>query len=262
MNVDRYMPDWIRSRTTGISVTILAVVCGVAGALLAFAKLVDEIAEGDTRRFDTAIMLALRNPEDPATPIGPLWLQIMFRDLTSLGSHAVITFVTLAALGFLWINRKRVLLVLLLLAVGGGALLSTALKHAFGRPRPDLVAHSVDVYSLSFPSGHALLSAITYLTLAALVARAEEGRSMKIYVMSVAAAIVLLVGFSRVYLGVHWPTDVLAGWCLGAAWAMAAWLLATWLDPQRNAHHDEGQGGRATAGLDRNDRHENSADRR
>jgi undecaprenyl-diphosphatase len=108
-------------------------------------------------------------------------------------------------------------------------LLSSLLKLGFDRPRPDLVAHGAQVYSASFPSGHALMSAVAYLTLGALLARVQKGRRLKLYVLAVAVTLTFLIGVSRVYLGVHWPTDVLAGWCIGSAWALTCWVLAIWL---------------------------------
>ena len=112
------------------------------------------------------------------------------------------------------------------LAVAGGQVLSSLLKAGIDRPRPELVSHLVNETSLSFPSGHAMLSAVTYLTLGALAARFLPGRTTKIYVLSLAVLTTLLVGISRIYLGVHWPSDVLAGWCAGFVWAMLCWLTA------------------------------------
>jgi undecaprenyl-diphosphatase len=137
--------------------------------------------------------------------------------------------VTLAVIGFLLIDGKRHAALLVLVSIGGGTLLSSGLKGLFDRPRPDLVPHGVEVYTMSFPSGHATLSAVTYLTLGALLARVQPRRRVKAYLLSVAVLLAVLIGASRVYLGVHWPTDVLAGWCVGAAWAMLCWTVATWL---------------------------------
>jgi undecaprenyl-diphosphatase len=103
------------------------------------------------------------------------------------------------------------------------------LKIGFGRPRPELVAHSVRVFSASFPSGHAILSAVMFLTIGAVLTRAHADRRVKMYFMGLAVLLTVTVGLSRVYLGVHHPTDVLAGWCLGAAWAALGWITVLWL---------------------------------
>ena len=125
---------------------------------------------------------------------------------------------------FLIHGRKRHALVL-----AGTVILaeisSDLAKTLYARPRPDLVPHGTYVYSASFPSGHSTLSAATYLTLAVLIASLEPNRGTKAMVFVLAAAMVLAIGFSRVYLGVHWPSDVLAGWSLGAAWALAGWSV-------------------------------------
>ncbi len=201
----------------------------VAGGVLAFGLLAEEVGEGDTRAFDRAVLLALRNPVDLSDPIGPGWVEEMARDITSLGSHAILILITLVVIGYLLIVRKRGAAVLVCASIGGGMVLSAVLKTVFERSRPDLVPHAVQVYTASFPSGHAMLSAVTYLTLGALLMRVQPGRRGKVYLLSVAIIVTVLVGASRVYLGVHWPTDVLAGWCVGATWAMLCWLVALWL---------------------------------
>jgi undecaprenyl-diphosphatase len=200
-----------------------------ATALFAFGQIAAAVIEGDTRGFDEAVMRSLRTAGDLADPIGPPWLEEGVRDLTALGSIVVLTLLTIAVLGFLLIDGKRATALYVLVAVGGGALLSTLAKTLFARPRPELVAHLVEVTSYSFPSGHATSSAVTYLTLGVLLASAQRRKRIKAYLIGVALTLTLLVGTSRVYLGVHWPTDVLAGWALGAAWAMLSWLGSIWL---------------------------------
>jgi undecaprenyl-diphosphatase len=205
--------------------TLIALFITVA-AMLLFAEFVDRVVEGDTRAFDESVLLALREPNNLSNPIGPAWLQIMFRDITPLGGYAVVMLISLAVIGYLLMDGKRAAALWVLVSVGGGAVLSNLLKLAIERPRPDLVARLVEVNTTSFPSGHATLAAVTYLTLGALLSRVEARRRAKIYVLTVAVGLTFLIGVSRIYLGVHWPTDVLAGWCVGAAWAMLCWRIA------------------------------------
>jgi undecaprenyl-diphosphatase len=219
---------WLRSRSQG-EIAILASVGVAAATLLAFMALVDAVTEGETHAFDEALLRALRSPADPGDPLGPWWVEAIFRDITALGGSTVLTLITAAAVGYLLIDQKRAAALFVIAAVGGGMLMSTLAKNLIARPRPELVAHLVDVRTLSFPSGHAMLSAVTYLTLGALLARVQARRRLKAYLLSVAVVLTLLVGASRVYLGVHWPTDVLAGWCAGAAWALLCWVVALWL---------------------------------
>jgi undecaprenyl-diphosphatase len=212
---------FLTSLEAGTLVSILV----VAGGMLLFAKLMG-VVQGETRAFDRAILLAFRNSTDLSDPIGPHWLEVIFRDITSLGGATVLTLMTIAVSGFLLIDAKRGAAILVLGSVIGGVLLSSILKLGIDRPRPDLVAHLVEVHTASFPSGHAMLSAVVYLTLGGLLSRVESPRRIKIYVLSVAVMLTLLIGVSRVYLGVHWPTDVLAGWCAGATWAVLCWRVA------------------------------------
>jgi len=201
----------------------------IGGALQAFAELADEVEDGETHAFDRRVMLAMREPGNPADPLGPSWLEFLARDITALGGTAVLVLVSLAALGFLLLNRRWGAAIFLGLSMAGGTLLSNALKSIFDRPRPDLVPHAVEVSSASFPSGHAMLSAVAYLTLGALVAEVLPERRFRIYLLLWAVFLTLLVGTTRVYLGVHWPTDVLAGWCIGAAWALTCASVAYWM---------------------------------
>lgn len=219
-----------RLRTPSLQELVPFAILALAAAMLAiFGRLAGAVLDGDTHVLDEALLRALRNPADPADPIGPAWLEHMMRDVTSLGSFTVVALVSLGAIGYLLIDGKKAAALFVLVAVAGGTVLSELLKHVFARPRPELVAHLVDVQTMSFPSGHAMLSAVTFLTLGALLTRVQGRRRLKAYILSIAILLTLLIGASRVYLGVHWPTDVLAGWCAGAAWAMACWVLATWL---------------------------------
>jgi undecaprenyl-diphosphatase len=208
---------------------VLATLALAAAAVWVFAELADDVLEGETHAFDEWVLLALRSAGDRSDPLGPSWLEELMRDITALGSTGILTFVTLAVAGFLALDRKSHAALFLMVAVGGGMLLSTGLKMGFDRPRPDLVPHGAIVYTASFPSGHSMLAAVVYLTLGALLARVQPRRVLKLYLLGLAILLTVAVGMSRIYLGVHWPTDVLAGWTVGAAWALFCWAAALWL---------------------------------
>lgn len=214
--------DWLRL-AAGQAGPLLALALCAAG-LFGFSLLVDAVDAGEGRRFDEAVLLALRQPGNPGEPIGPAWLKLTMADITALGGIPVLAVFGTVALGYLLLARQGRAVLLLLVSLPGGLVLNTLLKRGFDRPRPELVAHMVEVHTTSFPSGHAMLSAIGYLTLGALLAGAATEKRRRFYILGVAVALTLLIGASRVYLGVHWPTDVLAGWCLGAAWAVGCWL--------------------------------------
>ena len=206
----------------------------LALGVLGFAAIADETTEGETHVLDRAILLALRTPADTADPVGPPWFEVAVADITSLGGYAVLTLLVVGVAAYLLAVGKRGAAGLVVVSVNSGAVLSEALKLGFARPRPDLVAQLAHATSSSFPSGHAMLSAIAYLTLGALLARAHARRRVKLLVLFAAMTLTVLIGLSRIYLGVHWPTDVLAGWCVGAAWAAACWLVV-WFLQRRGA---------------------------
>ena len=208
---------------------VLVMLALAAGGVWAFAVVAEEVVEGETRTLDEIVLLAMRNPADSSDPLGPRWLEESIRDFTALGSTGVLVFITLGVAGFLVQRREYRMTWLVLMAIGGGMLLTTLLKEGFDRPRPDLVPHGTFVTAASFPSGHAMVSAATYLTLGALLARTQSRRRLKAYLLLLAILLTLVISVSRVYLGVHWPTDVLAGWVAGAVWAIISWLVARWL---------------------------------
>jgi undecaprenyl-diphosphatase len=213
----------------------------LVATLWSFAELADEVIEGATESLDTDLLLLLRTPGNLADPLGPPWLEEMGRDLTALGGVIVLTLATLATAGFFLLRRQTGSMVFLVAAVGGGILISTVAKNLFDRARPDLVPHGSIVHTASFPSGHSMMAAVAYLTLGVLIARVLSDRRLKVYVLSVAATITVLVGVSRVYLGVHWPTDVLAGWLAGVGWAMICLFVARILAKRGHVEpeHDE-----------------------
>jgi undecaprenyl-diphosphatase len=195
------------------------------GIIYAVISLAGEVLEGDTLEFDKRLLASLRKADMPAQPIGPAWLELAAFDITALGGPTVLGLTVLAVVGFLVLHGLYRHAGFVFLASVGGWMLNDLLKEVFARPRPDVVPHLRDVMSLSFPSGHALTSAAVFLTLGALLMRVANSRFVKFYIMSIAMLATLLVGATRVYLGVHYPTDVLAGWLIGTSWALFCWLL-------------------------------------
>ncbi|KQP50245.1 phosphoesterase [Methylobacterium sp. Leaf399] len=222
--VGRATALWRRLRLNEIGPLVSLMAVSLLG--YGFFFLADEVGEGSTAALDRKVLLALRNPLDPSDPLGPRWLEETMRDITGLGSIFTIVFVTVSIVVYLALTGRRRIAAFLVAAIGGGEIASTVLKLFYQRPRPDLVPHGMEVFTASFPSGHAMMSAIAYLTLAGLLARVETQRSIKVLILTLGVTMTLLVGFSRVYLGVHWPSDVVAGWCMGAAWAALCWFLA------------------------------------
>jgi undecaprenyl-diphosphatase len=227
--------------TRHVNLLVLIVSFLIVGGVWAFVEIADDVMEGDTHHFDEWAVHALRMPNPDATPerplpdvpLGPKWLREVGRDITGLGGVAILFLVTFSVAGYLLMARKYHAMWLVLIATGGGLLASTVLKRIFDRPRPE-VDHYSFVYTSSFPSGHSMLSAVVYLTLGSLLARLVPKRHVKIYVICVALLVTFMVGLSRVYMGVHYPTDVLAGWTAGLVWAMLCWLVARYLQ-QRGA---------------------------
>lgn len=194
----------------------------IAVLLWVFGFVADEVLEGDTVTFDQTVTAFFREAGNLEDPWGPTWLEEAMRDITALGSFTVLGLVLIATVTHLIFSGKRRTGVFVGFAVIGGTLLSTGLKILFDRPRPDVEA-ATRVFTSSFPSGHATVSAVVYLTLGLLLAEATKVGPLKAYYIGLGLVMTLIVGVSRVYLGVHFATDVIAGWSLGAAWALACW---------------------------------------
>jgi undecaprenyl-diphosphatase len=219
------MVRWI-ARQEGI---VLFSALVVVGALVIFVNIVDEMLEGETQDFDEWLLRRLRRPADPDVPIGPRWLIETAQDISALGGPTVLSIVLIAAMAHLALQRNFGAVWLVALTAGTGGVLSTMMKELLARGRPDVVPHLETVASPSFPSGHSMLAAVVYLTLGSLLARFTAPRRLRVYFLSLALLITFLVGSSRVYLGVHYPTDVLGGWSAGLAWALLCWLVARYL---------------------------------
>lgn len=208
---------------------LLALFC-VAALVLGFGLLADEVMEGDTMAFDNAVAHLFR-PLGAEGPIGSAWVHELGRDVTALGSMVVLCFLLAAVVGYLLLIRKRGAAALVVGSILGGTVISFLLKLLFNRPRPEIPG-GIQVFTASFPSSHAMLSAVTFLTLGALMTRVAADARLKAYFMGLAIFLTVAVGVSRVYVGVHYATDVLAGWCVGSAWAMLCWIVALRLQQQ------------------------------
>ena len=201
--------------------------------------LVGEVLDGDTQAFDERVLRLLRKADDPSVPIGPRWLHSAALDITALGGAPVLGLAVAAIVGFLWLQGMQRTALFVFAASTGGWLLNGLLKAAFARPRPDIVPHLREVMTLSFPSGHAMTSAAVYLTLGAMLMRISERPITKFYCMGVAMLATILIGTSRVYLGVHYPTDVLAGWLIGLSWALICWLIERRIERQAGLKQEQ-----------------------
>ncbi len=217
---------WLRENVDLFMLVALAVLV-ITGWLVV--ELADEVLEGTTQQYDEWVLRQLRPHGDMTDPIGPAWFEDMWRDITALGSVAILSLVTLACAGYLLMRRQYRMLALLGAAMVGGLIVSLLLKNLFARPRPEFAASAAHVMTSSFPSGHSMLAAVVYLTLGALLARTGTRYRYKLYFLTVAVIITILVGLSRIYLGVHYPTDVLGGWSFGLIWALLCWLVARFL---------------------------------
>jgi undecaprenyl-diphosphatase len=215
----------VRRREATALGAVLLIVLGV----WAFIELADEVLEGESRTFDEWVVKLFRQRDDPSQTVGPSWLAEAARDFTSLGSPIVLLFVTGAVAATLAFLRKYHAMWLVLVAAISGQIVSHLLKLGFQRDRPDVVPHLTEVSTSSFPSGHAMAAAVVYLTLAAILMRLAPRWRLKLYILAVGLLLTFLIGITRIFLGVHYPTDVLSGWTAGLVWALLCWLVALYL---------------------------------
>lgn len=214
----------LRAWLDATDLTVPAALVAIGVLLLVFLKIGHEVAEAETDAIDRRILLALRaTPDDP---LGPRWVEAGMMHISALGSGAVTGLVTLIAVVFSLVARRPRFAALVAACSIGVSLLMSGLKDAYGRARPTVVTHLDPPGGLSFPSGHSMISMALYMTLAVLIARVLHVRAQRRFVLGTGLFLAFLIGVSRMYLGVHYPTDVLAGWTIGGAWALLCGLLA------------------------------------
>jgi len=244
----RFIGVHVRSFRGAVLASLLVGFGAGAGVGLFFLALARLVTAGATRRFDESVLRAV-------AALRTAWLDDAMLGLTTLGGTAVLFPLVAVTALLLWLTRHRFSAALLVVAVLGGALLLDLLKEFYGRPRPTAVLWGTEVDSASFPSGHAMASVIVYGSIAHLVARLQRRRSVRRTIWAVAVAIILLVGTSRVFLGVHYPSDVVAGYAAGLAWTVAVGAgfvaLRFFAGPRPEPEPVErGRGGRGRAGRE------------
>ncbi len=190
----------------------------LSGAILAvlgtwtFVEVASEVREGDTQTFDDYVMRLVAENQHPT-------IERAMLEITFLGTGLVVMVIVVIASLFLWLTRHRYSASLLVFATAGALILNNLLKAGFDRPRPQIFQWGTHVLSSSFPSGHAMSATVVYSMVAFLAARLEAKHFVRWIVMLAATLLIVLIGTSRVYLGVHFPTDILAGVLIGFAWA-------------------------------------------
>lgn len=209
-------------RTAPPPILVAQLVLMAAGAM--FLAILTAVLMGETQAADEWMILALHSHGDAGTAIGPAWLTEVVIAITTLGNN--LTLVAFVLLGAAWFHFRgdRSALGLILLVGVGGLLIMLALKLSVGRPRPDVAPWLVPADPWSFPSGHAMMTMAIFLALAVLVGRGIKHRRIRISLIVTALTFSIAAGLTRVFLGVHYPSDVVAGWFLGIAWLAACWL--------------------------------------
>jgi undecaprenyl-diphosphatase len=209
-------PQWKKTEVFGLLIMLTG--------LAVFVTLAAQLGTPSVQRFDETVVRSLRNAEDLALPVGPAWFNELARDFTALGGYGILSTITILVTTFLHLERRPARAHFVVVAIFAGYSLSMTLKALIARPRPDIVPWLSHVHSSSFPSGHSMMSAVVYLSLGLMLSDLTSRRLVKTFVVVAPLTISALVGLSRVYMGVHYPTDVVAGWWLGISWSLACWL--------------------------------------
>lgn len=222
-------------------IKVLLIILFILLCTILFIEIGRMVDKGSTQRFDEWVILSLRNSEDVNLPIGPKWISEFMNDITTLGGGYIIGIITIFVIGYLILQKRFDALFIVLAATIGGTLIVFGLKDLYGRERPDLIFRLHETNSLSFPSGHSMMSAVVYLTQAAIIARFQRNIKIRFYILSAALFLTFIIGVSRVYLGVHYPTDVIAGWTIGLAWATFCWFVVWFFQRRMNLkkHNNE-----------------------
>jgi undecaprenyl-diphosphatase len=211
---------WISGHEQAVLIGWLLIVAGTWG----FWEVSSLVAGGETQAFDERVVRLFRHPTHPEDTIGPRWLAQAAREITALGSYSALLLIIAISALFLAAAEQRIALRTLLGASFTGYALMLLLKHSFERPRPTVVPHLTDFHSSSFPSGHALMSVVIYVTLGFQLLRIIDHQRLRVAIIVTVVLLTTLIGVSRVFLGVHFPTDVLAGWTAGLVWSLV-WLI-------------------------------------
>lgn len=211
----RWVGHHVRGLYAAVGVLLSASLGLALLGLWGLSVLTEEVLEGDTARVDHAVLFWLN---EQATP----WLDHAAVEITALGDTLVMVLVALISASFLWLLGRKAYAVLLMAAVVGGGVITPVLKTIFDRPRPQILelrAHFTES-SAAYPSGHATMSMVTLVTIAFIIHRLSRHRWMGVIAGGLAGVVILLIGLSRLYLGLHFPSDVIAGYAVGFTWAV------------------------------------------
>ncbi len=217
----------------------MLLIAALVGACL-FALVAVLVRSGQTLYVDDLLLTSMRNPAHMDLPVGPSILLNAARDITAMGDFTILATITIMTLGYCLMTRYYTAFFMVFAAVNTGDLLMVVLKDIFKRHRPEIVPHLVAAAYTSFPSGHAMMSAIVYLTIGAILARIEPRKKVKVYLLAVFSLLPLVIGMRRVYLGVHYPSDVIAGWLAGITWGtLCAALVLTVSQKIKTGAHEQ-----------------------